>query len=540
MNSPEQIFSEYKRARSFKSSLGDRGLYEQTKINERFYAGDQWYGAKCGNERPLVRHNLIKRIGDYKMSVLVSSEAQVVYSAEGIPNTVRAGKKIAELKSRLALGENVTADTAEDEIALVISALNDYQRVSAERLNFSDICASALKNAYISGTGIIYTYWDSDISTGLYADASRNTAIKGDIACEVLDIENVYFGDPKIDDIQRQPYIIIASSYSLNEVRRMAVKYGVNRLEIGNIKPDNASLENDKVTVLTKLFKEWSEDGSEYKIYAKMVCENAVIRDKWDIGVRMYPLAKFSWENRQGNIYGDSEITYLIPNQIAVNRMITSGVWSAMSTGMPTLVVNGDIVDGEITNDPGQIIRVYGSAEDTGKALQYVTPPDYSGNFTSVIEPLIENTLSQSGANSAALGDVDPNNTSAILTLRNAAMLPLKILQNRYYHFLEEISRIWAEFWITQYGKRRLKIEDENGTWYMEFDGEKYKDIILSSKVDVAATDTFDTELSIKVLDNLLSRGAITVSQYLRRLPKGIIPETEELIRAVKEASHDA
>ncbi len=540
MNSPEQIFSQYEKARAYKSSIGDKGIYEQTKINERFFAGDQWYGAKCGNERPLVRHNLIKRIGDYKMSVLVSSDAQVVFSAEGIPNTVRAGKKIAELKSRLALGDSITTDTAEDEIALVISALNDYRRVSAERLKFSELCASALRNAYISGTGIIYTYWDSEIQTGLYADAGKNTAIKGDIACEVLDIENVYFGDPKTDDIQRQPYIIIASQYSLEETRRMALKYGASRLYIDSIKPDNASGYSDKVTVLTKLFKEWNEDGSEYKIYAKMVSENAVIRDKWDIGVRMYPLSVFCWEKRKGSIYGDSEITYLIPNQIAVNRMITSGVWSAMSTGMPTLVVNGDIVDGEITNDPGQIIKVYGSAEDTGKALQYVTPPDYSGNFLSVIEPLIENTLSQSGANSAALGDVDPQNTSAILTLRNAAMLPLKILQNRYYHFLEEISRIWAEFWITQYGKRRLKIEDENGVWYMEFDGDKYKNLILSSKVDVASADTFDSEMSIKVLDNLLSSGAITVPQYLRRLPRGIIPEVEELIRAVKEKNYDA
>ena len=46
--------------------------------------------------------------------------------------------------------------------------------------------------------------------------------------------------------------------------------------------------------------------------------------------------------------------------------MITSGVWSAMSTGMPTLVVNGDIVDGEITNDPGQIIKVYGDLDKNG------------------------------------------------------------------------------------------------------------------------------------------------------------------------------
>lgn len=538
MNSPEQIFSEYKKMRLHKESLGSRGMYEQNKINERFFVGDQWYGARCGGERPLVRYNLIKRIGDYKMSALLSSEPQTVFSAEGIPNTISAGRRIAELRSSLAAGEKITTKSAEEEISLVISALNDYQKVTAERLKLSEISEQALKNAYIGGTGIVYTYWDADISTGLYADSLRRTAINGDILCEVLDIENVYFGDPKIDDIQRQPYIIIASSLSLEDVRREAAKYGSSPMNYEKIKPDNEAY-SDRVTVLTKLYKEWNEAGTEYKIYAIRVSETAVIRDKWDIGVRLYPLAKFCWEKRAGSAYGDSEITYLIPNQIAVNRMLTSGVWSAMSTGMPTLVVNGDIVGGEITNDPGQIIKVYGTPEDTEHALHYVSPPDYSGNFMSVIEPLIENTLAQSGANSAALGDVDPQNTSAIIALRNAAMMPLRMLTNRYFTFLEDIARIWAEFWITKYGKRRIKIEDENGTWYMEFNGDKYRDIVLSAKVDVGFNDSSNNEMSIKVLDNLLSRGDITLKQYIKRLPRGIIPETEELIRSLREVKNE-
>ncbi len=537
LNSPEQIFSEYNSQRQYKASIGSKGLYEQIKVNERFFAGDQWYGAKCGNERPLVRHNLIKRIGDYKMSVLLSNEANITYSAEGVPNTIKSAEKVSGIRRRIASGENVVPENAEEEIALVVSALNDYQRVTAERLRFSSISEQALKNAYVSGTGVIYTYWDPEISTGLYADANRGVAIKGDIKSEVIGIEDVYFGDPKNGDIQSQPYIIIASTWHIDEVRRYAMRFSDSREMYDNIKPDNAACDETRVTVLTKLFKEWNEDGSEYKIYAKMVTETATVRDKWDIGVRLYPLAVFRWERRTASAYGDSEITYLIPNQIAVNRMITSGVWSAMSTGMPTLVVNGDVVDGEITNDPGQIIKVFGTGEEVESAIRYVSPPDYSGNFVSVIEPLIENTLTQSGASSAALGDVDPNNTSAILTLRNAAIMPLKMLQNRYFEFLEEISRIWAEFWITQYGKRKIKISDENGVWYMPFDGDKYRDLIICSKAEVTSVESFDAEIKIKTLDNLLSRGAISVKQYLKRLPRGVVPEVEELIRTVKEAA---
>ena len=58
---PKEIFAEYEKGVQHKASLGKHGLFEQNKINERFFIGDQWYGAKCGNDRPLVRYNIIKR-----------------------------------------------------------------------------------------------------------------------------------------------------------------------------------------------------------------------------------------------------------------------------------------------------------------------------------------------------------------------------------------------------------------------------------------------------------------------------------------------
>ena len=93
---PAKIFEEYNEGVRLKSSIGERGLYEQTKINERFYVGDQWHGARCPNERPLVRHNVIKRVGDYKMSQVLNHPVTVSFSADGIPNTVGIGKSKTE------------------------------------------------------------------------------------------------------------------------------------------------------------------------------------------------------------------------------------------------------------------------------------------------------------------------------------------------------------------------------------------------------------------------------------------------------------
>lgn len=559
-NNPAQIFKEYRDGTQFKSGLGTRGLYEQSKMNERYFIGDQWYGVNCGNDRPLIRHNVIKRIGEYKMSVVGSSPITVSYSADGIPNTLGLKEAIRPIRDGIAQGNEayieqmmaMSADTipSNEEVTLIMSALSDYFRVTAERVKFNDKCEQALRNAFISGTGIIYTYWDDKVKTGLYADENRTTPIVGDIGCEVLDVENVYFGDPNLTDIQSQPYILVAQRKSVAELKREAKHNRRPQYEIDQIKPDNETgyeagqisenepSESKKATVITKFWKEWDDDGSDYTLKAIKVCENAVIRPEWDVGIRLYPFASFLWERRRNCAYGESEITYLIPNQIAINRMMTASVWAVMMMGMPMLVVNSDVVDaGSLTNDPGQIISVNGGYEDVHGAMSYLNPPNFSPSFIQNVNTIIGNTLQQSGANDAALGDMRPENTSAIAMLREAATMPLQQTKNRYYSFIEDIARIWAEFWIMKYGKRSIKVEDDTGTWYLPFDGERYRDLLISTRIDVGASGLWSEAQSTITLGNLLDRQIITPIQYLQRLPKGIIPQLEKLIRELQTAA---
>lgn len=559
-NNPAQIFKEYRDGTQFKSGLGMRGLYEQSKMNERYFIGDQWYGVNCGNDRPLIRHNVIKRIGEYKMSVVGSSPITVSYTADGIPNTLGLKEAIRPIRDGIAQGNEayieqmmaMSADTipSNEEVTLIMSALSDYFRVTAERVKFNDKCEQALRNAFISGTGIIYTYWDDKVKTGLYADENRTTPIVGDIGCEVLDVENVYFGDPNLTDIQSQPYILVAQRKSVAELKREAKHNRRPQYEIDQIKPDNETgyeagqisenepSESKKATVITKFWKKWDDDGSDYTLKAIKVCENAVIRPEWDVGIRLYPFASFLWERRRNCAYGESEITYLIPNQIAINRMMTASVWAVMMMGMPMLVVNSDVVDaGSLTNDPGQIISVNGGYEDVHGAMSYLNPPNFSPSFIQNVNTIIGNTLQQSGANDAALGDMRPENTSAIAMLREAATMPLQQTKNRYYSFIEDIARIWAEFWIMKYGKRSIKVEDDTGTWYLPFDGERYRDLLISTRIDVGASGLWSEAQSTITLGNLLDRQIITPVQYLQRLPKGIIPQLEKLIRELQTAA---
>ncbi len=552
---PERLFQEYEAGRNFKAGLGRRGLYEQGKINERFYVGDQWYGARCGDERPLVRHNVIKRIGDYKMAVVAANPVTVNYSAEGLAVPAGLRDRVQQERAALALAEpngaGVSAAGAPaadaEETALVMSALSDYFKTTAERVKFDDLKEQALRGAYISGTGVLYSYWDSSIPTGQYADEAQTVPIAGDVACEVLDIENVYFGDPNLYDVQAQPYILVAQRKSVADLRREAGRNGRSRADLDAIQPDRDTAymagdraedepeESRKATVLTKFWKEWDKDGN-CRILACSAVRGAVIRGKWDTKLRLYPFAAFRWERRRNCAYGESEVTYLIPNQIAINRTLTANVWAVMMLGMPLTVVNTDVVQQRLTNDPGQILEVSGTAEELAGAVRYVNPPNFSPAFDNNIASLISNTLTQSGANDAALGDIRPDNTSAIVAVREAATMPMQTVQNRFYSFVEDIARIWADMWVTFYGKRSLKIEDENGVWYLPFDGEKLKDLLIAVKIDVGASTLWSEIQSVKTLDNLLAAQIITPKQYLERLPKGSVPNLSGLIRELQQA----
>ena len=545
---PEQVFAEYERGIRFKNRLGTRGMYEQDRVNERFYVGDQWHGANCGGERPLVRYNVIKRIGEYKQAVVGAAPIAVNYSADGVPDTQAIRGQVAKARRRLESGDAaegvLAAMDGDTGVQLVMSALSDYFRTTAERVDLDGLRDRALQNAYTTGTGLLYTYWDESIPTGQVA-ADGRTAIRGDIACEVLDVEQVYFGDPTVEAVQEQPYILVAQRRRVEELRRLARRFGASREQLAAIRPDRDRADergtdgepDDKATVLTRFWKAWSADGTRYEVMAEQVCRGVTVRPAWGLGVRLYPLAAFRWETRRGCAYGESEIPYLIPNQIAINRVMTAGVWATMVMGMPIMVVNGDVVTQPITNDPGQVLQVFGSGEDVERAVQYVTPPSLNAAFGASATTLIDNTLAQAGVNSTMLGDVQPDNTSAIIAVREAALMPLNMVQNRFYRFIEEVARQWAEFWVCHYGHRALKVDTGDGVWYLPFDGARLADQLIRARVDVGAASAFGEAQSIETLGRLFDRGVIDAAQYLARLPKGTVPNLDGLIREQKMAA---
>ena len=541
---PKQVWCEYEAGQQYKNGIGDKGIHDQARINERFFVGDQWHGVNAGNEKPLTRRNIIKRIGEYKMATIGAAPIAVNYSAEGVPDTVDIDD-ISMMKNMMIGGEVPTGNTSDTEISVVMGALTDYFKVTAERLKYDDKKDQMLRNAYISGTGILYTYWDSSINTGLYADEARTTAIKGDINCEVLDVENIVFGDPNNEDVESQPYIIIARRMDVEAARREAEKYGQ---VTDDIEPDGQNgyfrnsgdrgedepIDSRRVTVLTKLYKKYDKEGNS-TVWGVTITEKAVVRPEWDLLIHRYPIAKFIWERRRSCAYGDSEITYQVPNQIALNQAHSISVWAMQNTGMPKTIINGDLIPEGISNDPAEVVKIYGNAEDMMSAIRYVTPPNYGAAFINFTDAFAQNVLMDNGANDVALGNFNPNNATAIVQAREAAIAPMQTYQNRFYSANEDVARIWADFWITMYGRRSIKINDGGANKYIVFDAPRYRDLVITARVDVGASTLWSEAVSITNLGNLLSGQMISFIEYLERVPKGLIPDVTGLINARKQ-----
>ena len=103
-------------------------------MNERFYSGDQWHGVQAGNTRPLVRRNVIKRIGEYKISVVSASPVTVNYSADGIPRSKSMEQGID--RAQKAMLEGVpTGEVTNEEIDAVMDALTAYEKTTVRSLS---------------------------------------------------------------------------------------------------------------------------------------------------------------------------------------------------------------------------------------------------------------------------------------------------------------------------------------------------------------------------------------------------------------------
>lgn len=497
----EKIWKLYDKGLKFNSAID---LADCVKANENFCIGKQWEGVES-NGLPTPTFNFLKQIVLHQVASITSDN-------------------IAMSASPLAAAAN---DKGMEQITAIV---NDEFVSLFERNKITTLIREFMRNAAVDGDGCLYSFWDDDEDC---------------VKTEVIENTRVYFGNPNDRRVQTQPYIVIARREMLDAVKEYASDHGAVQDVIDNaIKPDtdenNSDMDrlvDDKCTVLLYLYKN-RDSGT---IHAVESVRGTIIRDEWDMGIKLYPINWLNWDYVQDCYHGQALITGLIPNQMFVNKAYAMCMMSLMMSAFPKTVFDKNRVD-KWSNQVGATIGVNGDVTNIAKIIE---PAQISPQVSQFIESAIQNTQNFTGATSAALGNTRPDNTSAIIALQRAASIPSEITKQNLYQCVEDLGRIYIEFMANYYGKRAVDMAVTDvlppevaqfagvpATQQMQvmFDFGQLKGLPMLLKLDVGASAYWSEIASMQTLDNLLQLQKIDIVDYLERIPDGYIAKRQELL----------
>ena len=501
----EKIWKLYDKGLKFNGAID---LTDCVKANENFFIGKQWEGVES-NGLPTPTFNFLKQIVLHQVASITSDN-------------------IAMSASPLAAAAN---DKGMEQITAIV---NDEFVSLFERNKITTMIREFMRNAAVDGDGCMYSFWDDDEDC---------------VKTEVIENTRVYFGNPNDRRVQTQPYIVIARREMLDAVKEYASDHGAVQDVIDNaIKPDtdenNSDMDrlvDDKCTVLLYLYKN-RDSGT---IHAVESVRGTIIRDEWDMGIKLYPINWLNWDYVQDCYHGQALITGLIPNQMFVNKAYAMCMMSLMMSAFPKTVFDKTRVD-KWSNQVGATIGVNGDVTNIAKIIE---PAQISPQVSQFIESAIQNTQNFTGATSAALGNTRPDNTSAIIALQRAASIPSEITKQNLYQCVEDLGRIYIEFMANYYGKRAVDMAVTDvlppevaqfagvpATQQMQvmFDFGQLKGLPMLLKLDVGASAYWSEIASMQTLDNLLQLQKIDIVDYLERIPDGYIAKRQELLAKYK------
>lgn len=488
---PQGVYREYMRGVDYNLA---QDLYRTVETNENFFMGRQWEGVRA-NGLPTPVFNFLRR-------VVLFSVANVI-----------SGK----LKLNAAPLDTVTSHAHET----VSEILNGEFHAIFERNHVPGLLRTLCRAAAVDGDGCLYTYWDG---------------VKG-IVTEFLPNTAVLFGNPACAAVERQPYIIIERRELLSDLRRRAAARGLSQETVESIRPDKKEggrrekddRHSEKVTVLLRLWKD-EETG---EVMAFESTRDVALGKAWSLGVRRYPVVWFSWEKDRDSYHGAALITSLIPNQIFVNKLFAMSMISLMSLAYPKVVYDKTRVK-NWTNRVGAAIGIAGSVDGAARVVEGASVSPQIGQF---IDLAVNYTQKFLGASDAALGDVRPDNTSAIIALQRASTTPLSLTRQALLECVEELGQVYIEFMAAYYALRPMAIEaPQGGTVEVPFDFSLLSAMPLQVELEAGESAYWSEIASVQTLDNLLMQGKISTVDYLKRLPAGHISQREELIRAIEQA----
>ena len=577
-NSWTKAWKLYEEGRAYNNSLTPN-QYDTVKTNTEFYAGNQWINLP---DTPAMREllkptfNILKRVSQLFIASLTSSGVTIRFDA------------LAHY------GAGIMADTGEDASVFANAEVLNL----LEKLKFEYHVRRALIDGAQTGDYCAHFWFDPDaVPYGGMLGGER----RGEIRMELVDGINVIFGNPHDRNVENQPYILLVGRDSVENLKAEASRVRRNRQIYGDASSDAGAFQPDMETrdfigvgaqtempadddsgqalyvlLYTKAEKEVTETGADgvprkrkvTSVRVTKATRTAVIYEDVDTGLSVYPVAWGNWEEQKNQYHGRALVTGLIPNQIFINRMFASALRCVQLMAYPKVVYNKAILP-LWSNAVGEAIGIDAKKMPSNMSIRdvaYTLPAsDMSGQIFALIDKVMAYTKECLGATDAQMGNVKPDNTSAIMVLQTNAEVPLENIRALLHEWAEDIGRILLDMMGTYYGTRPVLVEEEmtdvvtnpdgsvardpqTGQMITQtvkkkipkaFDFSVFKSLWLTIRADVGATTYFSEIAVTQTLDNLRRDGMLTAIQYLERVPDKLIPQKRELLDELKSAVPD-
>jgi hypothetical protein len=505
-NDETDIYKLYQSGIDYKSKIG---YFVRSDLHWSFYNSDQWRGIQVKGQ-PQVTLNIVRQDINHKIASIMSQNIAISY---GIMD-----------KDDFALGETVS-DYAD--------MLTSHIKIKWEKLKMLSKIRKALLNGAVTGDMAFFTYWDSSKET--------NQLEKGDIDTIVIDGSNVFFADANTPEVEKQAWIIVSGRDSVKNLRDEAKAYGLKEDELDAIRGDQ---DNEyQAGKYGKIEMDYGSDEGKATYFIKMWKENgtvkwckktryATIRDEADLRIKHYPLNFANWETIKNSMHGMDECRGIIPNQIVINQFHSMiAYWMRMNAFGKT-IYDSTRISGW-SNDLGTAIAANG---DVSGIVQQLSAGNFNQAIVGYVDMLMNTTKSVLGVGDAALGQVDPRNTSAIAVAVKQSAIPLENVQANLYQLVEDWALTVADFVGAYYVNRDIPVEIEGKQAMVKFE-KPSDDMMMTVRVDVGPSSYYSEIAGMSTLDNLLGMGKITDKQYFERMKSfNVIPDIDGILKDIEEA----
>ena len=535
-NNKTHAWELYEQGRAYNNQL-EPNQYSLVNTNIEFFHGNQWLhmpDTAAMRRLPKPVFNIIKRVASLFVASLTSSGTAMYFEPLN-----QCGEDAAAARCATAEVQNLL-----------------------EKFKMEYRIREALFDGAQTGDYCAHFYWDADAIP--YGGSLGNA--KGEIAMELVDGINVMFGNPADSNVERQPYILLLGRAPVEQLRQEAKAWGGDWMDVeADSEFDGMAGQGGQVELTgddtgKALYVYLYTKGENGTVHVSKSTRSAVIFEDVDTGLSRYPIAWGNWEKQKNQYHGRALVTGIIPNQIFINTMFAMVMRHLQLMGFPKTVFNADLI-GSWNNEIGQAIAVRGLQPGQGisQVAYNLQPADMSAQILTVIDRAISYTKDCLGATDAQMGNVSPNNTSALMVLQSSSQVPLENTRAGLYEWLEDVGHILLDMMGTYYGLRPMVCERtfqepvvENGVPVLapdgtmllntvtkrvveQYDFSQFKNLWLRLRVDVGASSYFSEIAMTQTLDNLRASGTLDIIQYLERLPDKLIPRKDELIEELKK-----